>query len=80
MQLVIRAVKKLVQEQSMDGVITVSSHVTIDAQLQRALFFKVGKPALILTNAPLELSDDSIGARRCVLATMTESDMELNFK
>ena len=75
----IRAVKKLAQQQALDGIITASSHVTVDAQLQRALFLKVGKPALILSNAPLGFHDESIGERECILATMADSDMELNF-
>lgn len=78
-QSILTASKSLAKASGCDGIVTMSSHVFFDEMLRKAIFLKVGRPALILTNAKLDVPSERITARDFVYATMADGDIDLNY-
>lgn len=78
-KLILQASKLLARKAHCDGVYTISTVQFFDACLKRSLFFKRPKPITILTNAGINFPRTKIEQRKCVLATMADSDMDYYF-
>lgn len=76
---ILSASKSLAKTGRRDGVITMSSHRFFDQILKNSLFVKVGTPALILTNAKLDVSKRVVKQRNFVYATMADGDIDFNY-
>ncbi|MDR4484791.1 MAG: hypothetical protein R3B95_16545 [Nitrospirales bacterium] len=76
---ILGSVKSLARLLRCDGVITMSSHHSFDRDLKKSMFFKIGIPAQILTNAKLNFSKTAIAQRRTVFVTMADGDMDFKF-
>lgn len=76
---IVDSAKRLAKAVWADGVITMSSHAQVDQVLRRSRFLKIGNPTAIVADIPSVLDPDRIVARKAVLATMTEADVDLLF-
>lgn len=78
-RLILKAAKLLTKVIGFDGVITMSSLSFFDAELKKSLFFRIGNPDLIISNAKINFDHKAIKKRNVVYATMADSDVDLFF-
>jgi len=76
---ILDASKKIAKKLKFDGIITMSSYIFFDRLLKRSFFMKIGKPHEVLTNAPVDLSEEKIRKRDFAYITMADSDLEFGF-
>jgi hypothetical protein len=60
-------------------VVTGSSHELFDKGLKGNMFFKVGRENIIIAYPEFDYPANDIQARKMVLATLADSDADLNF-
>jgi hypothetical protein len=77
---ILKASKHIAKKNGHDGVFTMSSHSFFDKKLARNMFFRIGRPIIILTNADIKISPMRIKKRQFVMATMAESDLDFYFE
>lgn len=77
-QAILKASQSIAKSVNADGVITISSHLSLDRVLQKAQFFSVGKPAPIVSTL-LNTCDDFKNKKVDIHLSMADSDLDLNF-
>ncbi len=77
---VVAAVKRLASQLKMDGILTVSSHQFFDHELQKKLFFTLGKPFLVLSNQKFEFTQKKIERRQVLHLTPVDGDIEFAYR
>ncbi len=76
--LILKAARKLTSLTGLDGIMTMSSLSFFDRILKKNGFIGTGRPQPVLTNAPLDISQEQIENRNAVYATMADCDIDLN--